>query len=644
MEKVKVLIVEDEAIIAMEIESSLESLGYAVASVVDTGRTAIQKAEIDEPDIVLMDIRIKGEMDGIEAAGIIQARFGIPVIFSTAYLDEERIGRAKLSTPFGYILKPIQERDLKVTIEMALHVARTEKKRKAAEDDLKASEAQKQAILDGITTNIAFVNQNLEILWANKTAAESVDKTPEELYGRRCYELWADPEKPCENCPTVRAFQTRKSEHSIIHSPDGRIWDEGGEPAFDVQGNLLGVVEIAQDITERKRTEEALKKSEERYRTVVDNAIEAICVIQDGMFEYFNPEAVGLFGYTENELKRLSVEETIFADDKELVTSRRLQRLKGEQVTGIYFHRIVTKDGGIRWVDIKAVTIAWNSRPATLVFIADITERKRSEELMIQTEKMASIGGLAAGVAHELVNPLGGMLQGTQNVLRRLSPDLKSNLESAEEFGIDLHRLQLYLEKRGIFHLLDGIRESGEKAARTIADMQQFSRKGEFNTVPVHLVGMMESALKLAGKDYDMETRYDFQKIEIAREFGSNLPLIPCNKTEIEQVFLNLLIKAARNMADENGGSPRITLRIEVVKEMAQIEVEDRGPGMNEETRKRIFEPFFFDNPGGKETGLGLSVSYMIITHNHKGSMEVESELGKGTRFIIRLPLEREKR
>ena len=108
MEKTRILIVEDEAIIAMEIESQLHGLGYQVTSIVDTGEKAIKKAEEDRPDIILMDIRIKGEMDGIDAAEEIRNRFGIPVIFSTAYLDEERIERAKITMPFGYVLKPVQ--------------------------------------------------------------------------------------------------------------------------------------------------------------------------------------------------------------------------------------------------------------------------------------------------------------------------------------------------------------------------------------------------------------------------------------------------------------------------------------------------------------------------------------------------------
>ncbi len=172
--------------------------------------------------------------------------------------------------------------------------------------------------------------------------------------------------------------------------------------------------------------------------------------------------------------------------------------------------------------------------------------------------------------------------------------------------------------------------------------MLLFSRKSESRMAPANLVELMETAVELAGKDYNLKKKYDFRNIRIIRNFDSNLPRIPCTETEIEQVLLNLLTNAAWAMANEKSNDPpRITLLIDVEKEMARIEVEDNGPGMDDETRKRIFEPFFTTKPVGEGTGLGLSVSYMIITNNHKGVMEVESEPGKGAKFIIRLPLDR---
>ena len=133
-------------------------------------------------------------------------------------------------------------------------------KRKMIENALVLSEAEKTAILNGITANIAFVNDKLEIIWVNKTAGESVGRSPKEMIGATCHSLWADPERPCENCPTLKAFQTKKPEKTIMTTPDGRVWDERAEPVFDNKGNLIGVVELALDVTERKRLEEEKEK------------------------------------------------------------------------------------------------------------------------------------------------------------------------------------------------------------------------------------------------------------------------------------------------------------------------------------------------------------------------------------------------
>lgn len=159
MLKVKILIVEDEAIIAMEIGSSLQSLGYEVLPIVNNGEDAIKTAEADKPDIILMDIRIHGDMDGIETAEEIRNRFGIPIIFSTAYLDHKRIERAKITMPFGYVLKPVLERDLKVTIEMALYVSKIDKERRRSEEVLQQAHNElKQKALE-----LSKVNENLHI-------------------------------------------------------------------------------------------------------------------------------------------------------------------------------------------------------------------------------------------------------------------------------------------------------------------------------------------------------------------------------------------------------------------------------------------------------------------------------------------------
>ena len=145
---------------------------------------------------------------------------------------------------------------------------------KQNEIKLQISEAQKNAILNGISANIAFVDKDLKIVWANKTAANSVNKTPDVMIGQTCHHFWGDPAKPCENCPSLKALETKKTEHILQYTTDGRIWDELGEPVFDEMGNLIGIVEIAFDITERKLAEEASVQSEKKFRTLFENMID----------------------------------------------------------------------------------------------------------------------------------------------------------------------------------------------------------------------------------------------------------------------------------------------------------------------------------------------------------------------------------
>lgn len=152
--------------------------------------------------------------------------------------------------------------------------------------------------------------------------------------------------------------------------------------------------------------------------------------------------------------------------------------------------------------------------------------------------------------------------------------------------------------------------------------------------------------MSLAENDYDLKKKYDFRQIEIVREYETPSPLTPCEHTKIQQVFFNLLKNGAEAMhaKPQTAGevNPRFTLRVRGESDMLRIEIEDNGADMSDAVRKRVFEPFFTTKEVGVGTGLGLSVSYFIVTENHGGAMAVESSPGKGSTFIIHLPLERQ--
>jgi PAS domain S-box-containing protein len=290
-------------------------------------------------------------------------------------------------------------------------------------------------------------------------------------------------------------------------------------------------------------------------------------------------------------------------------------------------------------VDMLAYPLISNGVKGAVIRLDDVTERVRMEEMMIQTEKVMSVGGLAAGMAHEINNPLGGILQSVQVIIRRLSANVAASAEAAEEAGCSLDKVQSFLDKRGIPVMLEGIRQSAERAAKIVANMLEFSRKTDASMAFVNIADIMEKAVELSSKDYDLKKKYDFKRIELIWDTDPALPLVQCSPTQIEQVLMNLLRNAAQAMSGSKVEFPRITLRTRKEGGFARIEIEDNGPGMDEAVRRKVFEPFFSTKPPGEGTGLGLSVSFFIITNNHSGSITVESEPGRGTKFIIKLPV-----
>ena len=198
-----------------------------------------------------------------------------------------------------------------------------------------------------------------------------------------------------------------------------------------------------------------------------------------------------------------------------------------------------------------------------------------------------------------------------------------------------------YLERREIFTFLEDIRQCGQRAAEIVANMLSFSRKPEGGGSPTDLGELLDRTVPLAASDYDLKKRYDFRQIEIVRDYQPEALPVSCQAGKIQQVFLNVLRNSAEAMVTtkEVGRSPQLGLRVLRDEQMVRVEIEDNGPEMDEATRKRVFEPFFTTKPPGSGTGLGLSVSYFIVTEDHEGSMSVESKAGSGTRFVIRLPV-----
>jgi len=275
-----------------------------------------------------------------------------------------------------------------------------------------------------------------------------------------------------------------------------------------------------------------------------------------------------------------------------------------------------------------------------VVRIDDITQRIQIEQMMVQSEKMLTVGGLAAGMAHEINNPLSGILQSSQNILRRISPDLPENQSVANDLGLDMDLMNRFHARRGVLDFLDGIREAAQRAGRIVSDMLTFSRRSTSEFTQVSINELLDTVVRIASNDYDLKKTYDFKKIKIVKEYDPALPVVYCDRVEIEQVLLNLIKNATYAMAESGEGKAQfLYLRSAREGDAIRIEIEDTGPGMDEQTKRRVFEPFFTTKPIGVGTGLGLSVSYYIISEQHKGTIAVDSTPNRGARFTIRLPV-----
>lgn len=400
-----------------------------------------------------------------------------------------------------------------------------------------------------------------------------------------------------------------------------------------------------------RTAEKVLASSVPNYRELVESTNSIIIRLDmAGRMIFCNEFARRFFGYERDELLGQPIVDTIVPQIES--TGRDMRRVIAAICADPDRHALsenenITRDGRRVWVSWanKALSVVPGQEPEILCVGQDITEKKRLQALMLETEKMVTIGGLAAGMAHELNNPLGAIIQSVQNLRRRLSCGLPANEEVADEEGIDIVALQRYLERRGIFEMLTHITSAGTRAADIIAKMLAFSQKSVIGRTDVRLSELMDRAIDLADCDYDLKKRYDFRGITISRDYDPTLPPVVANVAEIEQVMFNLLKNAAQALAERPADRlPRIDVRIGALDGFAVIEVADNGPGIPAAVRSHIFDPFFTTKQVGEGTGLGLSVSYALIVQHHQGSIQVDSREGEGARFTVRLPCERAKR
>ena len=393
------------------------------------------------------------------------------------------------------------------------------------------------------------------------------------------------------------------------------------------------------EVQVRSKIEKKLTGFQNYLNSIIDSMPSALIALDEQLYvTQWNQEASALSGTRLDE----ALNQPIYLAFQPLKPYLPQIRATVEQHTVERIERVTwIKDDEPKHYALTFYPLMGGAGRGVVIRIDDITQRLSLEEMMVQSEKMLSVGGLAAGMAHEINNPLGAILHNVQNIRRRLSPDLPKNLEHAEQAGIELETVNRYLQSREVPQLLDGIQQAGARAAKIVTHMLSFSRRSNRQMAPCDLPALIDQAVEIAGNDFDLAIGFDFKGQAIIRQFDPQLGPVPGTANELEQVLLNLLKNAAQaiHLREDDSEPGRIILRTRLNPPWAEIQVEDNGIGMSENVRKRTFEPFFTTKEIGQGTGLGLSVSYFIITNNHKGQMEVHSTLGQGTCFTLRLPL-----
>ena len=494
-----ILIVEDERIVAKDIQQTLGDLGYDAFAIASSAEEAIAHASERCPDLVLMDIRIKGQRDGIETAQILKTRFGIPVVFLTAHADEATLERAKKTEPHGYLLKPVRPAELRSVVEVSLY-------RHDMERRLRERERWFSTTLNSIADAVIAVDLTGHVKFMN---------------------------------PTAESLTGAQASTAI------------GKPIHDVLKLVSGMGES--------------HESPVLYALREQRAVE----LQEGT----------------------------------------LVNLSSGAVT-------VINDSAAPVMD-EAQTLG-----AVMVF-RDITEQRKLQKQLELSDRLVSLGTMAAGVAHEVNNPLSVVVANSGFLSTELG-ELRAWLSA---LGTQSEPVNQRMSE--MCHALADVQSAAQRIGQIVSDLSGFSRPRPHEDGHIDINRCIEWAIRSTAH----ELRH---RAQVTTTFAAIAP-VRGDESRLGQVVINLLVNAAQ--AIEPGSVDRNSVSIETRMEHGRvmIEVRDSGCGMTDEVRNRVFDPFFTTKPAGVGTGLGLSISHGIVS-SLKGEIQVNSEVGRGTTIRILLP------
>ena len=682
----KILIVDDEWLTRLEIEEMLTDLGYDVAGQAETGAEAISKARELNPDLILMDVNMPGGMNGIDAAREIKAELGSPIVFISGYSDPEYIEAAKEIAPFGYVMKPFDEREVHAFIEIALSRRKLELEleksykqleqtnldlqseiaaRKKTETELQESRKLYRDIFEKNNAMKWLLDPSSgKIIDANPAACEFYQYSHEEITRLRLWDINIEGEANARklladansNGNTEFTFKHRLASgeiryvqvytgalesggkrllHSIIiditerKQAEDKVRKAYAEVEKKVEERTIELsvanADLTAKIAEHNRAEKALRESEERYKRVVENALIGICQVEKtGGFIMANQRMAEMFGYDspENLLSSRVNIADLYVDPEERAMIHQELDVK-RSLTGKIL-RLKKNTGEHFWVKYHARMLRKNGKTIYEGLMEDVTKEKTLTADLERARKMEAIGTLAGGVAHDLNNILGGLVSYPELLLFRLPED--SPLREP----------------------ILTIKKSGEKAAAVVQDLLTLARRGVVITDVINPNAVIAEYLKSRELE-NLKSHHPGVHIETRLE--ADILNILGSSTHLSKTVMNLVSNAAEAMPEggnlivstENRYIDRPIKGYDDVREgdYVVLTISDTGTGIASDDLDKIFEPFFTKKKMGRSgTGLGMAVVWGTVK-DHNGYIDIQSAEGEGTTFTLHFPVTR---
>jgi histidine kinase len=483
------------------------------------------------------------------------------------------------------------------------------------EAELNKQRAEYQTMFELVPCIITVQNRNYELVKYNREFAEKFDPKP----GDYCYYAYKGRDEKCAICPVEKTFEDGRSHYSeeTGFNKDGTPahWIVHTSPIKNEAGEIESVIEMNLDITHRKQLEEKLEKSEKKYYAIFNNIPNPVFVLDETSLEILdcNESVKFVYGYPKSEIIKKSFLDLFIEEEKDLYGAK----VKSSAFINRVKH--LNNEGGILFVNIRVSPSEYPGQKVLLVTTSDITKQLETEQQLIQASKMATLGEMSTGVAHELNQPLA--------VIKTASDFFMKKINSKEKIKDEI-----------LLTMAGEIDSHVDRATNIINHMRQFGRKSEITLTKVQVNQVLVDAFQIFSQQLKL------REIEVDWNLEEGLPEIMADPSRLEQVFINLLINARDAIEDEGrskekkDGRKKISLKTISEGKTVIVEVSDSGTGIPESIQDKIFEPFFTTKKVGEGTGLGLSISYGIIK-DCGGNIKALTNKEGGARFVIKFPI-----